>query len=454
MNYKKYFFLNRNTFAKIMTLLMVLVMITCQTGCTLGKKKERNLQDRTSITPAKKQEKVETVTGDGKDKTMTGVLSMLDTEKQYMYFVDISSGKEYSVPYSGGTDIKSAHDVIKAAATMKLGEIYDIYCDTNGKAEKVYGSKDAWVRTGITGISVDENSKKVSFGATNLFFNDNTLVFSSGDRISVSELVSQDELTMYGIDDKLYGVNVDVGHGYLFFTGIDSFAGGYVSVGAHQLYGVSKDMLVTAKEGTYIVDIRAQGISGSKTVTIQRGEDTTVDFSDVSSISESKGTVNFLVTPANAILTVDGKETDYSSPVSLSYGTHKITLVANHYENYSATLNVTKTYETVTIDMTPISSSTEKTTSAQESSQSSSTSATVKDNTSGYSVNITAPVGATLYVDSKYIGTVPCSFKKTSGSKIVTLVKSGYKTVSYTVYIANQAGNVTYSFPEMESENK
>ncbi|MGN0318127.1 MAG: PEGA domain-containing protein [Lachnospira sp.] len=437
---------HKNIFVRILTVFLVIVMVTCQTGCSSEKKNKKNLQDRTSITPAKKQETVEPVKGDGKDKTMTGVLSMLDTDNKYMYFVDISSGKEYSVPYSGGTDIKSAHDVIKAAATMKLGEIYDVYCDSNGKAEKIYGSKDAWMRTGITGISVDENSKKISFGATNLYFNDNTVVFSNEDRISVSELVSQDELTLYGIEDKLYGVNVDVGHGYLFFTGVDAFIGGYVSIGPRQLYGVSKDMLVTAKEGTYTVDIRNSGLSGNKTVTVKRGEDSTVDFSDVVAISESKGSVNFQVTPANAVMSIDGKEVDYSSPVSLSYGAHTISLVANYYENYTATINVSKTYETITIDMVS------KNETSTEETTASTTASTIKDNTSGYSVNVTAPVGATLYVDSEYIGTIPCSFKKSSGSKIITLVKTGYKTVSYTIYIANQTGNVTYSFPDMESQ--
>ena len=75
---------------------------------------------------------------------------------------------------------------------------------------------------------------------------------------------------------------------------------------------------------------------------------------------------------------------------------------------------------------------------------------TAADLTSGYTVNITAPEGAALYVDSVYIGLVPCSFHKSYGSKTITLSKSGYKTVSYTVAIANAAGNLTYAFPDME----
>lgn len=76
---------------------------------------------------------------------------------------------------------------------------------------------------------------------------------------------------------------------------------------------------------------------------------------------------------------------------------------------------------------------------------------TAADNTSGYKVSVTAPKGAVLYVNSEYIGTVPCSFDKSSGKKTITLSQNGYNTVSYTISIANTAGDLTYAFPEMIS---
>ena len=74
---------------------------------------------------------------------------------------------------------------------------------------------------------------------------------------------------------------------------------------------------------------------------------------------------------------------------------------------------------------------------------------TAADLTKGYSVKITAPEGASLYVDSVYIGTIPCSFDKSSGKKTITVAKSGYTTTSYTILINNVAGNLTYAFPSL-----
>ena len=134
-------------------------------------------------------------------------------------------------------------------------------------------------------------------------------------------------------------------------------------------------------------------------------------------------------------MSIDGTEVDYSSPVSLTYGTHRIKLVANNYQEYSEIINVNSAYVTKVIDMTSSGTST----------------STAADNTSGYKVSITAPKGAVLYVNSEYIGTVPCSFDKSSGKKTITLSQNGYNTVSYTISIANTAGDLTYAFPEMIS---
>ena len=262
-----------------------------------------------------------------------------------------------------------------------------------------------------------------------------TVVLSGEERISIAQLVDQDKLVIRGVGEKVYSVNVTAGHGYLKLTGVDALVGGYVSIGNKLLLGVTKDMLVTAPVGTHTVNVRNGNLSASKTVTIAKDETTSVDFSEVQSDPVKMGAVNFSVTPKGAVMSIDGVEVDYSTPVSLSYGTHRVKLVANHYQEYSEIINVNSAYVTKIIDMTSSGTST----------------STAADNTSGYKVSITAPKGAVLYVNSEYIGTVPCSFDKSSGKKTITLSQNGYNTVSYTISIANTAGDLTYAFPEMIS---
>lgn len=413
---------------------MMLVLFLSQTACTAsGSKKGNAMVPGSSITPAPTVNK--DIKGDGENPTFTGVLSLQDFSGFKMRFVDINSGTEYEVPYSGGTDIQDAYGKVKAASTMDVGGIYDVYVDKKGKAAKIYGSSNSWVRYDVSGITVDESSRKISIGASNMVYESYTVVLSGYERISIAQLVDQDKMVIRGIGDKVYSVEVTDGHGYLKVTGTDALNGGYISIGNRQLLGITRDMLVTAPVGTFTVNVRNGSLSASKTVTISKDATTTVDFSEVQTDPVKTGAVNFSVTPSGAVMSIDGTEVDYSSPVSLTYGTHRIKLVANNYQEYSEIINVNSAYVTKVIDMTSSGTST----------------STAADNTSGYKVSITAPKGAVLYVNSEYIGTVPCSFDKSSGKKTITLSQNGYNTVSYTISIANTAGDLTYAFPEMIS---
>lgn len=101
--------------------------------------------------------------------------------------------------------------------------------------------------------------------------------------------------------------------------------------------------------------------------------------------------MNFSITPANAVMTIDGVETDYSQPVSLAYGKHRVVLSANGYEQYVETVAVSQAYQTVVIDMTASSATTTAASSTKTATTAANKATTAADLTSGYTVNITAP---------------------------------------------------------------
>ncbi len=429
----------KRTFKGMAALMLAAIVVAGIAGCG-GSNSAGTVIPGSSITPAPKKGNISDIAGNTKDRTLVGMLVSIDTNLKNMHFVDVESGTEYSVIYTGGTDIQDAYGKIKAATVMQPGEIYDVYCDKSGKALKIYGSKDAWERNDVSAITFDETKKNVTIGQTELTYTD-TLFIKSGDgRISIAQIVKEDILTLRGIGDKLYSIVVDNGHGYIELTGIEAFEGGYVTLGSSEFYKVTDNMMMTAPVGSYDVEIQNDDTRATRKVTVRKDETLVLDFSDYKVPATKKGTVNFSVTPSNAVMTIDGNEVDYSKPVSLSYGRHTITLQANHYTTYTETFTVNSDYSTKVIDMTATGST---------SSSSGTSKTTAASLTNGYNVKITAPEGAALYVDSVYIGIIPCTFTKTSGNKTITLSQSGYNNVSYTVSIPNTAGDMTYSFPAM-----
>ena len=328
------------------------------------------------------------------------------------------------------------------APGTQLGQIYDVTCNKSGKATEIHGSSDAWEKNSLTGVEFDESARRVKQAGSSYVYASYAAVLSNANKINIAQIVAQDEVTLRGVGDTVYSITVDKGHGYITFQGVDAFIGGYASIGTKQLFEVTSGMLTTTQEGTYTVELQKGNLTGTKTVTVARDASVTVDFSEFTTKATQRGAVNFSITPANAVMTIDGVETDYSQPVSLAYGKHRV--------QYVETVAVSQAYQTVVIDMTASSATTTAASSTKTATTAANKATTAADLTSGYTVNITAPEGAALYVDSVYIGLVPCSFHKSYGSKTITLSKSGYKTVSYTVAIANAAGNLTYAFPDME----
>lgn len=69
-----------------------------------------------------------------------------------------------------------------------------------------------------------------------------------------------------------------------------------------------------------------------------------------------------------------------------------------------------------------------------------------------YKVYIDNPSGVEVYLDGNYVGIAPISFKKVSGTHVITLRKKGYETRSYTISVDDEKRDASYSFVELDPE--
>ena len=160
--------------------------------------------------------------------------------------------------------------------------------------------------------------------------------------------------------------------------------------------------------------------------------------------------VLFSMSPADAELYIDGSQVDPSQPVSLEYGIHQIIAKADGYKSLTQYLRVGQESAGVDVQLDKVDSDSKESTGSTESSSSAgSTSATTDTTTTYYRVHIDAPENVEVYLDGNYVGISPCSFKKTSGSHVITLRKSGYETRSYTVQVDDEQKDVSYSFVDL-----
>ena len=473
----------------VLTCILVLLCITLLGGYLLTQNVKK---ETTEVTQASNSSDTGFVVAEAGsyDSADTAVVVEKNEEESEITFQNMQLGKQYTLTYSGATKISDKYEESMSMAQVMEGDIVDItFLKEKKRLNSIRLSDKSWQLTDVSRYDINELAKQMIIADDIYKFTEDTVIVSSGKQAEVMDINAADVLKISGVDYNIYSIVVDKGHGYLRLTNDEYFVGGWIEVGQSIIQEVTEDMLLVVPEGTYDVQISNKGNSGTKRVVIKRNEEVELDVGDLKGEEPKFGTVLFTVSPGNAEVYLDGEKADISQAVTLEYGIHQMIVKAEGYDTITQYLKVGQ--EAAGIDVTMEKSdgeeeteeeteeSTEEETESSDSEkestsekESSSDKNSVSDNdpfwdvddgdtgsddtddetstTGSYKVYLDAPSGVEAYVDGNYVGIVPCSFKKTSGSHVVTLRKTGYMTRSYTIQLDDEKKDVNYSFNELE----
>ena len=440
--------------AAVITTLAVLI-----TGCTsqaynigMAKDKENNIVD-TGFT-------VSTV--GSYDSADTAVVMEVDQKNNCVIFMNMDTGRQYTLYYDGTTYVTDKYDGPMTISQIRAGDVVDVnFLKGKRQIANIKVSPSAWVYENIENYNLGGINKTASIGPNTYSLPDEAVVLSEGKRVEVMDVVAQDLVTIRGIDHKIYSINVERGHGYLRLRNEQALLGGWIEVGNTVIREITEDMLLVVPEGSYQVALSNGGVSSVKDIVIERDKETVLDVGDIEIVQSKTGKILFSVTPAGAAVSIDGKSTDISKAVELSYGIHQIHLEAEGYDSLTKYIQVGSEYAKISFALEEKKEEEDSTVSENSlqvtEPKKKETSDSVSDNTitptQSNRVYIDAPKNVEVYLDSNYVGVAPVSFKKTIGSHTISLRKSGYKTKSYTIYLYNDGEDITYSFPDLEKES-
>ncbi|MFI3177307.1 MAG: PEGA domain-containing protein [Eubacteriales bacterium] len=185
-------------------------------------------------------------------------------------------------------------------------------------------------------------------------------------------------------------------------------------------------------------------MSGTKEITVAQKQEVRLDVSEFNGDSASVGQVVFIITPADAVVTIDGVEVDVSQVLEYEYGIHQMIIEADGYQTITQFVKVGAPSASISIAMELLEEE-EDTVSSN-----SVTSDEVLDTSlDGYVVRIEGPTGAQVYVDSVYVGVAPISFPKVEGEHSLILAMEGYETRTYTIQIDGEEKDVAFAFSEL-----
>lgn len=382
------------------------------------------------------------------DSADTAVIKEIDAEKNSITFLNIETGKYYTLSYDGTTVLQDKYGSSMAMSQMKDGDIVDLtFLRSKKKLTNMKLSESAWVFEKVEKYNFDVLSKSADVGGAVYGIRDSLVVSSEGKDAQLEDIVRGDVVSVSGIGNSVYSVVVELGHGYLRLSNDEYLKGGWIEVGQSVIQQITEDMLLAVPEGTYNVHLTASGIDETKQVTIYRNQEVTLDVSDVKAAAPKVGKLIFAVSPNSAEIFIDGKKADISEPVEMEYGLHQMVAEAEGYDTVTQYIKVGQELASISVTLEESEEGAEKQKKEDTSS--------VSQNglSSSYRVYIDSPSDVEVYLDGIYMGVSPVNFKKEAGTHTITLRRSGYVTKSYTVQIDNEEKDVTYSFTDLIKED-
>lgn len=408
------------------------------------------------------------------DSADTAVVLSTDASNKAVSLVNMETGKPYTLYYDGTTYVKDKHGGPMTISQIKAGDVVDVtFLKGKKKLASIQKSPKAWVYDSINNYDLAGANKTASIGSQTYSLPAGVVVLSEGRRMGTEEVVSQDEVTISGIDHKIYSVNVDRGHGYLRLKNDQPLLGGWIEVGNRVIRQITEDMLLTVPEGSYQVVLDNNGIGCVKEITVERDKEVVLDVSDVEIAEDKTGIILFEVTPASAKISVDGKLIETGAAVELRYGIHQVMVEASGYDTLTKYIQVGSEHAVISFtleesrksdkdDRSVSSNSAERIPwqdtldSVSRNSISNNELSTLSQNaltsSNNNKVYVDSPKGVEVYLDGNYMGIAPVRFTKSPGRHEITLKKTGYKTKSYSIYLENNKRDETYSFSDLEKE--
>ncbi len=292
-----------------------------------------------------------------------------DMQSECLILKQLASGKQYMYNYSVTTRFLDKYGNRATVSYFEPGRIITVgKKDMQGRLLEAQVSDVAWEYPGVTKYSCDEERGVFTIADTNYSYSEGLFINSDGSMLGLSDLTAMDTLRVIGIDKEIYSISVTTGHGELKLTNTSLFDGSYIQVGSKIFSEITSEMSLEVPEGTYTVAVANNGWGGSTEVTIARGQQTVLDLDTLKGEGPKFGSILFAVDVEGAILQIDGKVVDYSSPVDLQYGVHTLTVTADSYDTYSKKLYVNSKEATIVIGMTGQSTASGSDTSKTESS--------------------------------------------------------------------------------------
>lgn len=329
---------------------------------------------------------------------------IIDTEEGKTGFYTI--GSDAVVTKTDGR--KVAYSSVSRGDILRIG----LAKDTSEIVSMAY-TDDVWEKENFEDVEMDIAERTISNGITTYQYDKNTIFIYNGDFVKAEDLNKEDIVTLRGIGDIVWTVDVEKYHGFIKLENVDRIENAVITIDGKKLEFVDNRAAVSA--GTHSL-----GISGTNIDTL------TVDIHitageiypiDMASVQEKTGVLMLSINVEDAIIVVDGKQVSADTPIVMSLGSYAVSVSAEGYKTYNGSIDVNEPLVEIAIELEKIEVST--------------ASITVES----------TPPGATVYANNAVIGITPFTTQINYGDYHISIKKDGWEDYNLSTSV-NEAQKV------------
>lgn len=323
----------------LVLMLAVLMLVGCK------KKAPEYVNHREPMPP--KQEEAET-----KTEETEYIVQSIDMTGETITAYNVDSGRPVRYSYNLGTSFLDKYGQHCSAINFGPGEVVKLG-ERNEKSilTSVQLSDAVWKYSDVTNYSIDTANGIFTIADSNYKITENTMVYSGDALASLESIGTDDTLQVIGKDKDIISVVVTTGHGYLQLVNSSLFVDSMICIGDRIFTNITGDMTIEVPEGTYNITVANKGYGGTASFTVTRNEVTLVDLDQLKGAGPKKCKLKFESQIADVAVYVDGKQVTVGTEVEVEYGAHKLTVIAEGYEQWEKTLVVNSSSATISLDL-------------------------------------------------------------------------------------------------------
>ncbi|MDE7260053.1 MAG: hypothetical protein K2N77_12570, partial [Lachnospiraceae bacterium] len=179
------------------------------------------------------------------DSADTAVVMSVDQQNNSVTLMNMDAGRQYTLYYDGTTYVKDKYSGPMTISQVRAGDVVDVnFLKGKRQIASIQLSPKAWVYDNVENYDLGGINKTASIGPNTYSLPEDVVVLSDGKRTEVMDIVTQDLLSIRGIDHKIYSINVEKGHGYLRLKNDQALIGGWIEVGNTVIREITEDMLL------------------------------------------------------------------------------------------------------------------------------------------------------------------------------------------------------------------